>query len=280
LTRKNKINKEFLIGGVCASLFFLWGGAWFIYSRFLNGSFESPYRPRVDIQNTLLEPLTGGYLLGTDIYGRSIVETVSAGILYSLGVSFLVSLLSLLIGSVMGYLAAMGRREVKFLSDLLINLIFIFPGILIAILFMSVLGESLWGLTFALVFSSWPGYAKVSRGETLRIMNLSYVESARAVGVGRVRLFCKVIIPAMLPLLIIHFVLGLGGVIVSESTLGFLGLGGSDYSWGSLLSDGKNVLLEAPFLCFTLSFFLAFLVISLNLMGDGLRDYLDPKSQK
>jgi ABC-type dipeptide/oligopeptide/nickel transport system permease subunit len=272
-------NKSMLIGAIGLAGFVLWAIGWLLYSKIFNGTFANPYIPQIDIASELLPPLSKSYLLGTDLYGRSLVETISSGIVYSFGIAFIVSILSMSIGAVVGYLAASGGSGVKFASDLLINLIFIFPGILIAILFMSIVGESYWGLVGALVFSSWPGYAKVARGETLRIMNLDYVESARAIGVGKLRMFFSIILPAMMPFLIIHFVLGLGGVIISESTLGFLGLGGSEFSWGSLLADGKNVLLEAPHLCLVLSLCLAMMVISLNLAGDGLRDILDPKSQ-
>ena len=90
-------------------------------------------------------------------------------------------------------------------------------------------------------------------------------------------MFFKVIIPAILPVMIVNMVLGISGVIISEAALGFLGLGGSPYSWGALLATSKTVLLEAPFIAVIISLTMAGLIIGLNLFGDGLRDYLDPK---
>ncbi len=272
-----KMNKEIKIGTVLLSSYLVWAVGWLIYSYFIRGSITSPYFPVTDMTKELVFPGNHGFLLGTDIYGRSVVEILSAGLAYSLGVSLLVSLTSASIGIVIGYLSVTGSNVIKVGSDLIINLIFIFPSILIAIMVMSVTGQSFWGLVFALVITGWPGYARIARGETMRVINLTYVESARAVGVPELRLFLKVIVPAILPLMMVHIVLGVSGVIISEAALGFLGLGGSEYSWGAMLSIAKTVLLEAPYMVVTLSAVMAGLIIGLNLLGDGLRDYLDPR---
>ena len=142
---------------------------------------------------------------------------------------------------------------------------------------MAVTGQSMKGLIFALIVTGWSGYAKIARGESKRILSLTYVEGARAIGIGEIRLFLKIIIPALIPIMIVNMVLGISGVIISEAALGFLGLGASPYSWGAMLSAGKTVLLEAPHITIILSLSMAGLIIGLNLLGDGLRDYLDPK---
>jgi peptide/nickel transport system permease protein len=178
----------------------------------------------------------------------------------------------------MGYLAVTAGKWIKYLFDLIINIVFIFPGILIAIMVMSVSGQSITGLVFAMTLTGWTGYAKIARGETKRILGLSYVESARAIGMSESRLFFKIILPAIFPVMMVNMVLGISGVIISEAALGFLGLGASPYSWGAMLSNAKTVLLEAPHVAVILSLALAGLVIGLNLLGDGLRDYLDPKT--
>lgn len=272
-----KMNKEIKIGALLLSSYLFWAIAWLVYSYIVKGSFMDPYFPMTDMTKELVSPGNGGFLLGTDIYGRSVVEILSAGLAYSLGVSLLVSLTSATIGIIIGYLSVTGSNAVKVGSDLIINIIFIFPSILIAIMVMSVTGQSFWGLVFALVITGWPGYARIARGETMRVMNLTYVESARAIGVTEIRLFLKVIVPSILPLMMVHIVLGVSGVIISEAALGFLGLGGSEYSWGAMLSIAKTVLLEAPYMVITLSAVMAGLIIGLNLLGDGLRDYLDPR---
>tara|TARA_R110002072_G_scaffold534_1_gene3432 strand:+ start:43654 stop:44490 length:837 start_codon:yes stop_codon:yes gene_type:complete len=273
-----RINKEMKIGGFICSLYLIWAIGWLLYQFFIQGSFSQPYFPSYDITQELL-PLGGKYLLGTDIYGRSIFEVLSSGLIYSLTVSLIVSFACAAIGIVMGYLSVTAHASIAILFDLIINLIFVFPSILIAILIMSVSGQSLTGLIFALIITGWPGYARIARGETMRVMSLSYVEAAKAIGVGRLRLFMKVVLPAILPLLLIHIVLGVSGVIISEASLGFLGLGGSEYSWGSMLAVAKTVLLEAPQMVVILSFAMAGLIIGLNLLGDGLRDFLDPQNK-
>ena len=277
MTTRNKLNNELLIGGSILSVYLVWAIGWFVYSNLIMGSFTDPYFPSSDIRSELISPFSHGYFLGTDLYGRSLFQVLSAGLKYSLGIGLTISFFSAGIGIVIGYISAVGPKSVRAISDLTTNLIFIFPSILIAILVMSVTGQSFWGLVFALVVTGWPGYARISRGETLRVMSLTYVESAKAVGVGPFRLFAKIVLPAILPFLLVHIVLGISGVIISEASLGFLGLGGSEFSWGALLSDAKTVLLEAPFMGFILSLSMAGLIIGLNLCGDGLRDFLDPK---
>jgi peptide/nickel transport system permease protein len=278
MSKRSKINTEIKVGSLLLGTYFIWALAWFLYSYVYLGTFSDPYFPASDIKKELFSPLEDGYLLGTDLYGRSLFQVLSAGLFYSLGIGLTISFLSAGIGIVIGYLSVVGPKSVKTLSELVTNLIFIFPSILIAILVMSLTGQSFSGLVFALVVTGWPGYARISRGETLRVMSLTYVESAKAVGVGPIRLFSKIVLPAILPFLLVHIVLGISGVIISEASLGFLGLGGSEYSWGALLSSAKTVLLEAPYMGVVLSLVMAGLIIGLNLVGDGLRDYLDPKS--
>lgn len=274
----SKINKELKWGAGILLLYCLWFAFWFINSRFNLGSLLRPYRPSMDIRKELWAPGTEGYLLGTDLFGRSVFEVLSTGLIYSVTVAVFVSASCVIIGIIIGYLSVVGSRGLTAFFEMFTNLVFIIPGILIAILVMSFTGQSIEGLVFVLIITGWPGYARIARGETLRVLGLDYVESARAIGVGRVRMFFKIIIPDILPQLLVHFVLGLSGVIISEAALGFLGLGGSEFSWGALLADAKVVLLEAPTITVFISIVMGGLIIGLNLLGDGLRDYLDPKN--
>lgn len=273
--KNKKINFELKIGFFVLSLYALWAIFWQFTSRILNGTFSEPHLPHFEIKDELLG-FGEKYLLGTDIYGRPLFDVLSEGLIYSLSTALTVSIISASIGIVFGYLAANENRWIKLVFDFIINSVFIFPSILIAILVMSIIGQSYWGLIFALSLTNWPGYAKIARGESLRLIKMEFAESARAIGVGDVRLFLSVIFPNLLPVIMVHFVLGLSGVIISEASLGFLGLGGSEYSWGAMFSMSKTVLLEAPRLTIILSLCVGGLIIGLNLLGDGLRDYLDP----
>lgn len=271
-----KLTREMKWGLGILSLYVVWALSWFVYRYFLKGTITNPYVPELNMQLELALPFSKGLILGADLLGRSLLEVLSAGLTYSLTISLIVTFATASIGIFMGYMAVKAPSWVKLLFDLAINLIFIFPSILIAIMIMAVAGQSMQGLIFALIITGWPGYAKIARGEAKRVLALTYVEGARAIGIGEVRLFFRIIIPAILPVMIVNMVLGISGVIISEAALGFLGLGASPYSWGAMLGDSKTVLLEAPHIVMILSLTMAGLIIGLNLLGDGLRDYLDP----
>ncbi len=265
-----KFNKEMIFGGLLLSCYIIWAFTWLLMKG-------SSYIPSSIIANELLSPSTSQYIFGTDINGRSLFEVLSVGLVYTTGISLLISFSACMIGITIGYLSAIKIKFISEVMDMLTNLIFIFPSILLAILVMSFSGQSFTGLVLCLIFTSWPGYARIARGETMRVLNLGYVESARAIGVGEFRLFYKSILPSIIPVISIHFVLGISGVIISEASLGFLGLGASEYSWGAILAMAKLVLLEAPHVVLVTSLLMTGLIISLNLFSDGLRDYLDPK---
>ena len=272
-----KLTREMKMGAGILSVYALWALSWVIYRYFIKGSLAQPYVPTLDMPSELALPFSKGLILGADLLGRSLLEVLSAGLAYSLTISLIVTISTASIGILMGYMAVKGPGWIKLGFDLLINLIFIFPSILIAIMIMAVTGQSMKGLIFALIVTGWTGYAKIARGESKRILSLTYVEGARAIGIGEMRLFFKIIIPALLPIMIVNMVLGISGVIISEASLGFLGLGASPFSWGAMLGSAKTVLLEAPHIVMILSLTMAGLIIGLNLLGDGLRDYLDPK---
>lgn len=271
-----KLTKEMKWGFGILSLYGVWAVSWFIYKYFVMGTINRPYVPGLNMESELAEPLSKGLILGADLLGRSLLEVLSAGLTYSLTLSLIVTLITASMGIVMGYLAIKAPGWVKLAFDLFINLIFIFPSILIAIMVMAVTGQSMQGLIFAMILTGWPGYAKIARGESKRVLSLTYVEGAKAIGIGELRLFFTIIVPSILPVMVVNMVLGISGVIISEAALGFLGLGGSPYSWGAMLSAAKTVLLEAPQIAMILSITMAGLIIGLNLLGDGLRDYLDP----
>jgi peptide/nickel transport system permease protein len=272
-----KIPKEMKWGFLILAIYLCWGLAWPVYKYIIKGTFALPYSPELIMENELARPLSHGLILGADLLGRSLLEVLSAGLSYSLFVAGVVTMMTASIGITMGHMAVKSSKSFKIFFDLLINLIFIFPSILIAIMIMAVTGQSIKGLMFALIITGWPSYAKIARGETKRVLGLTFVEGAKAVGVGEIRMFFTVILPSIIPVMIVNMVLGISGVIISESALGFLGLGGSPYSWGAMLSASKTVLLEAPHIAIILSMTMAGLIIGLNLLGDGLRDYLDPK---
>lgn len=264
------VKMEIIFGSLLCGSYFLWAMIYFFFGG----------EPIANMQSELLAPLTNDFILGTDVYGRSLFQMLSAGVLHSLSFAFITAFSSAIIGVVAGGIMALAGNKISTIIETIANAIYIFPTILIAIMVMSLWQGGLITLWLTLVFVGWPGYARIARGEFLRLKNMPYVESAHALGATPMRLFGKTMLPGILPVIIVQLVLGLSGVIMSESTLGFLGLGTSKYSWGELLSMSKDVLLEAPHLTIFTSLTMAGIILGLNLLGDGMRDALDPRNSK
>lgn len=270
-----KVNFELKLGVFIISIYVVWALLWTI----LRVSFDISIPLSLDQE--LLPPFSSFkdqfWLFGSDIYGRSLFRVLSTGLVYSLLIGLAVSSCSLCIGLIIGFLAAESKGVLEYSLKLLINAFFIFPTILLAILVMAWIGPSVLGLVAALVLAGWPSYARISYAEAKRVQAMPFVESAVSIGVKKWYLLFRVMLPSMAPVLLVHFVMGLSGVILSEAILSFLGLGGSEYSWGEQFAIAKNVLLEAPHISVILSILFGGLIISLNLIGDGLRDKFDPQ---
>tara|TARA_R110000868_G_scaffold164359_2_gene396851 strand:+ start:985 stop:1809 length:825 start_codon:yes stop_codon:yes gene_type:complete len=266
------LSLEAKIGFFLCAVYFAWGTGFAVWLNFF-GEAPSP-----NMTQELLAPFESGFILGTDIYGRSLFAMLSAGVMHSLSFAFATALTSASIGVIAGGIMALAGNRISSFVEGIANAIYIFPTVLIAIMIMSLWEGGTFTLWVTLVAVGWPGYARIARGEFLRVRNMPYVESARAVGQSPIKLFYKTMLPAIMPVIIVQLVLGLSGVIMSESTLGFLGLGTSEYSWGELLSMAKDVILEAPFIVVATSLTMAGIILGLNLLGDGMRDALDPRS--
>jgi len=180
------------------------------------------------------------------------------------------------LGSVAGYF---GGRLDEMISRL-IDTLLAFPGLLLAIALVAVLGPNLTNVVLALSSIGWVGYARLVRGQSLQVRELEYVLAARAAGATRVRIVTRHVIPAVLPAVSVQATLGMGGAILSEAALSFLGLGVQPPtpSWGTMLSYGRAHLLDAPHVTIFPGLAIAVLVLGFNFLGDGLRDRLDPKT--
>ena len=156
-----------------------------------------------------------------------------------------------------------------------------FPGLLLAIAIVAVLGPSLVNVVLALTLIGWVGYARLVRGQTLRAREFEYVHAARALGAGTGRILWRHIIPAALPAVVVQATLGMAGAIVGEASLSFLGLGVQPPtpSWGTMLNGGRAHLLDAPHLTVFPGLAIAVLVLGFNALGEGLRKLVDPKAR-
>jgi peptide/nickel transport system permease protein len=176
------------------------------------------------------------------------------------------------VGSMAGYYGGMVDEAISRVIDILLA----FPGLLLAIALVAVLGPSLTNVALALSLIGWVGYARLVRAQVLQAREFEYVSAARALGAATPRILIRHILPSALPALIVQATLGMGGAILSEAAISFLGLGVQPPtpSWGAMLNYGRAHVLEAPHLTIFPGVAIAVVVLGLNLMGDSLRDRL------
>lgn len=238
-----------------------------------------PYPPTVPDLSNVLQPPGPAHWFGTDNIGRDILSRIVEGSRVSLWVGIFTVGTAMLIGVPLGLLAGYGRGLVDAVIMRLVDAFLAFPAIILAIAIVAVRGPGLDNVMIALVFVLWTGYARVTRGVTLVLREEDYVLAARALGVPTIRILWRHIFPnAVAPLLVIAS-LGLGNAILAEAALSFLGLGIQPpaASWGSMLNFGMQFLRDAPHLSYFPGLAIFFTVLGFNLLGDGLRDVLDPR---
>jgi peptide/nickel transport system permease protein len=191
--------------------------------------------------------------------------------------SFVSEIIGVSIGGFAGYIA--GKVD-TFVTVAVINSLLAFPGILFAIALVAFLGPGLDRLVFALASIGWVGYARLARGQVLKVKTLEFVEAARALGAPTVRIFVSHILPNIIQPVLVQASVGMAIAILSEASLSFLGLGIAPPtpSWGAMLNDGRNHLFDAPHMVVFPSVALVLTVLSFNFLGDALRDWLDPRS--
>ncbi len=241
-----------------------------------------PFDPAAQQLPLRLEGPTGLHWMGLDELGRDIFARVLAGARISLLVGLVVVGVSatsgIALGSIAGYFGGRIDEAISRVMDILLA----FPGLLLAIAMVAVLGPSLTNVILALTLIGWVGYARLVRGQVLRAREFEYVQAARALGASTPRILMRHIVPTALPAVTVQATLGMGGAILAEASLSFLGLGVQPPtpSWGTMLSYGKAHLIEAPHLTVFPGLAIAILVLGFNFLGDGLRDALDPATSR
>jgi len=229
-----------------------------------------------------LSPPSAEHPLGCDELGRDILSRLVYGSRISLKVGVTVVFISGLIGMVIGMVSGWYGGLLDELLMRLIDILLAFPGILLAIALVAVLGPGLNHVILALCLTGWVGYARLARAQTLKVKELDFVTAARAQGSGPGRLIFRHVAPNILGPMIVQATLGMAGAILAEAGLSFLGLGvvPPQPSWGAMLNTGCSHLSTAPHLTLFPGLAIMLVVLGFNFLGDGLRDMLDPKLRK
>jgi dipeptide transport system permease protein len=248
----------------------------------------SPHDPVEQFKQYFLLPPAwqqGGnpdFLLGTDPVGRDILSRLIYGSRFSLLIGFIVVVLSVVGGVVLGLLAGYFRGWVDVVIMRVMDLILAFPGLLLALVMVTILGPGLINAMIAIAITLQPYFARLVRGAVMAEKNREYVTSARLAGAGHIRLMLVTILPNCLAPLIVQATLSFSDAILNAAALGFLGLGAQPPTpeWGTMLANAREFIQRAPWVVTFPGLCILVTVLAINLMGDGLRDALDPKLKR
>jgi peptide/nickel transport system permease protein len=244
----------------------------------------APYSPVAggDLRTQRLLPPSGTYWFGTDDQARDIFSRVIHGSRITLFVVVLVALIAtpigLLVGTVSGYLGGWVDTVLMRITDIFLA----FPRLILALAFVAALGPGIENAVIAIAITSWPPYARIARAETMMIRNSDFIAAVKLQGASTPRIILGHVVPLCLSSLIVRVTLDMAGIILTAAGLGFLGLGAQPPmpEWGAMVATGRNYLIDQWWVAAMPG--LAIFVVSLgfNLLGDGLRDVLDPKAAK
>jgi len=242
----------------------------------------APFDPSVLFLERRLEPPSAEHWLGLDELGRDVLSRLIYGARVSVGVGLAVVLSAGGIGAIAGALAGFFGGRTDSILMRTTDVFFAFPGILLAISLVAVLGPALRHVIVALVAIGWVGYARLVRGQVLQITQNEFVLAGRAAGLSPIRLLVRHVFPNVLPTLAVQASLGMAGAILAEASLSFLGLGiqPPTPSWGAMINAGRGHLLDAPHLALFPGLAILVTVLALNFIGDDLVDRLDPHRRR
>jgi peptide/nickel transport system permease protein len=233
-----------------------------------------------DLGNRFVPPWSANHWLGTDEFGRDILSRILLGSRITLYIVLLVILTApvagLLIGTVAGYFGGWTDTILMRITDIFLA----FPKLILALALVAVLGPGMENAVLAIALTSWPPYARVARAETLTVRNSDYIAAVKLQGAGSARVIWGHVMPMCLPSVIIRVTLDMAGVILTAAGLGFLGLGVQPPlpEWGLMISSGRKFLFEQWWVATMPGLAIFIVSLGFNLLGDGLRDVLDPRS--
>lgn len=246
------------------------------------GKFIMPYNPYIGELSQSLKPPSSVHILGTDEQGRDILSRIIDGTKVSLRVGVTAVAIALtagiIIGAVAGYYGGVADMLVMRVMDIMLA----FPSLLLAIAFMSALGKGIDKAIIAISIVTIPEYARIVRGSVLAVKENEYIQAAKVIGNRDAAIIYKHILPNILSPIVVRATLGISTAILETSALGFLGLGiQPPYAeWGSMLGAGRGYFYNAPHIILFPGLAITITVLAFNLLGDGLRDALDPKQRR
>ena len=263
-------NKPALAGGTIIFLLFI---------VLIFAPFVAPYSPFDQDLMQSLKPPSLAHPLGTDFYGRDVLSRIIFGSRWAIYIGAIAVGLSLFIGAIFGLIAGYYGGILDTIIQGMVDITWSFPAILAGLIISAILGAQLRNVFIAIALVAWAQYARLIRGEILSLKESEFVMAAQAAGSSARRIILKHMLPnAIAPILVIAS-LGMGRAIIIEASLSFLGLGAQPPTptWGAMLNGGRTYLRMAPWVSLFPGLAIAAVVLALNLLGDGLRDALDPK---
>jgi len=242
----------------------------------------APAGPTIGVLDQRLQPPSAAHWFGTDDQGRDILARIVHGTRITLMVVVLVAVLAapigLLVGTVSGYIGGRTDAVLMRITDIFLA----FPRLILALAFVAALGPGIENAVIAIAITSWPPYARIARAETLTIRRAEYIEAVRVMGAGPWRIVWRHVMPLCLSSVIVRVTLDMAGIILTAAGLGFLGLGAQPPTpeWGAMISSGRQYVLDQWWVAAAPGAAIFLVSLAFNLLGDGLRDALDPKATR
>jgi peptide/nickel transport system permease protein len=240
------------------------------------------YSPTEQFMEERLLPPGSQHIFGTDQYGRDVFSRVVYGARVEVWIIFIVSIISVMIGIIVGITAGYFGGAVDEILMRITDMFLAFPRLVLAMTLTAVLGPNLTNTMIAISLVDWTVYARLGRAEAMKVKSQPYIEAIRAIGAKDLRIIVFHVLPMSISPVIVQLTLRMGTIILTAAGLGFLGLGAQPPTpeWGAIVSDGRNYLVNQWWISTFPGMAIAFVVLGFNLLGDGIRDILDPRLRR